>query len=77
MYLDYGQQQKYEEYLEKRAQEFRGAQTDAAWVMMGLGRGVKVVGRWLLWWGKKLQLAANHKQDSVAQSALFARRHSY
>ncbi|MCE7982909.1 MAG: hypothetical protein DYG89_17130 [Caldilinea sp. CFX5] len=76
MYSDYGWVQKYEEDLQAKASEFRSAQADAAWVMMGLGRGVKVVGHWLLWWGKKLQLAAAHKRAGVARSVLLAQRNS-
>lgn len=77
MYTDYGQMQKYEDYLEAKAREFRGAQVDAAWLMMWLGRSVNVVGQRLLWWGKKLQLAATHKHTSATQSTRFAQRNSY
>lgn len=76
MYTDDSQMKNYEEYLAKKASEFRGAQADAAWVMMWLGRGVNTVGHWLVRLGQGLKIAAGQKQQGVAQRALLAQRNS-
>jgi hypothetical protein len=73
MYADYGQMQKYEEYLKEKTREFRDAQTDAAWVMMWFGRGVNKVGNWLVWWGQRLQASYVDKGSSISLGSLFTR----
>jgi hypothetical protein len=74
MYADYGQMQKYEEYIQERAREFRDAQADAAWMMMWLGRGVNTIGQWLVWWGQRLQTSPADKPSSFSPSALSTHR---
>ena len=76
MYTDYGQMKTYDEYLAEKASEFRGAQADAAWVMMWLGRGVNTVGHWLVRWGRWLKRTAGQQQQGVAQRSLLAQRNS-
>ncbi|MEZ4735087.1 MAG: hypothetical protein R3E79_48950 [Caldilineaceae bacterium] len=76
MYTDDSQMKNYEEYLAKKASEFRAAQADAAWVMMWLGRGVNRVGQWLVRLGQGLKTAAGQQQQVVAQHTLLAQRNS-
>lgn len=74
MYAGYGQMQQYEEYVQRKARAFRGAQADAAWMMMWLGRGVNTVGQWLVRWGQRLQTGPANEPSSFSLDPLSTHR---
>jgi hypothetical protein len=67
MYSDYGQMQQYDQHLQEKASEFRGAQVDALWLRQWLGRGLHQLGRSLVRWGQSRQ-SRGLKQRDIAQA---------
>ena len=67
MYSDYGQMQQYDQHLQEKASEFRGAQADALRLRQWLSRSLHQWGSWLVGWGQSRQ-SRGLKQRNIAQA---------
>ncbi len=67
MYSDYAQMQQYDEYLQQKRDEFRGAQVDALWLRQWLGHSLFQWGSWLVRWGQSRQ-SRSLQQRTIAQA---------